>query len=148
MKRLTIFLLLLLLLVGCTPKSTVVDLGGKPVEFESFEAMDEASSLIVHCKVLSTDTRINQVGGQVMSVLTVSQVVVQKVFKGDVQPGDIITVWQDSAYDAENNTYYLFANAYPLRDGKIYELYLRPRETGSQYYVPVSCQGILIAPGN
>ena len=144
MKRVLVLLLALLLLAGCTAEPTVVDLGGKPVTYDSTEEMEEASELIVTGVVLSVDSRIERLtGDQVTSALTISEFQVADVQKGDAQPGDIIKVWQDSAFDAESNTIFRFAGADPLTEGEEYTLYLRPREFGSEYYVPSSFQGII-----
>ena len=144
MKRLMILLLALLLLTGCAPEPNVVDLGGKPVTYDSTEEMAEAAGLIVTGVVLSADSRIERLtGDQVTSALTISEFQVTAVEKGDVQPGDVIKVWQDSAYDPKTNTIYQFGAASPLTARKEYQLYLRPRESGSEYYVAVSFQGII-----
>ena len=64
-----------------------------------------------------------------------------------MKPGDLITIWQDSAYDAESNTIYQFAAVAPLAEYEEYTLYLKQREPGSEYYTPVSSQGIRPTPG-
>ena len=143
MKRLFI-LLLALLLVGCTAEPVVVDLGGKPVVYDSTEEMAQAADLIVTGVVLRADSRIQRLtGDQVTSALTISEFQITTVEKGAVQPGDVIKVWQDSAFDAERSTIYEFAGSTPLTQGGEYQLYLRPREYGSEYYVSVSFQGII-----
>ena len=147
MKRLFLFLLALLLLAGCKAEPTIVDLGGKPVTYGSTEEMAEAAELIVTGKVLSCDSRIERLlGDQVTSAVTLSEIEIITVEKGEVYPGDVIKIWQDSAFDAENNTIYQFGSADPLMDGEEYLLYLRPRQSGSEYYTPVSFQGILPNP--
>lgn len=146
MKRLAIILLTLLLLMGCSMEPAVVDLGGKPVTYDSTEEMEAAATLVVTGEVLSCDSRINQTGSQVTSALTLSQFKIINVDKGDVQPGQIINIWQNSAFDTESNTIYQFGNASPVTEGNVYTLYLCPREAGSEYYTPVSYQGILPAP--
>lgn len=148
MKRIAILLLTLILLAGCTAKPTVVDLGGKPVVYPTVETMEADADLIVTGKVISTDSRIERlVGDEVTSALTVSQFKIYSVEKGYVNPGDLITIWQDSAYDAETNTIYQFAAVAPLTEYEEYTLYLKQREPGSEYYTPVSSQGIRPVPG-
>ena len=148
MKRLIVLLLVLLLLAGCTEEPTVVDLGGNPVTYDSTEEMAEAAELIVTGSVRTVDCRIERLPeDQVTSALTLSEFVVHTVEKGDVKPDDIIMVWQDSAYDAETNTLYRFGGSSPLSKGETYRLYLCPRQTGSEYYTPVSFQGIIPSPG-
>ena len=143
MKRLFI-LLLALLLVGCVREPAVVDLGGKPVGYDSTEEMAQAAELIVTGVVLRSDSRIQRLtGDQVTSALTISDFQITAVEKGNVQPGDVIKVWQDSAFDAEHNTIYEFAGSTPLTQSGEYQLYLRPREYGSEYYVSISFQGII-----
>ena len=52
-----------------------------------------------------------------------------------------------SAFDAETNTIYQFAGVAPLIEYEEYTLYLKRREPGSEYYIPVSAQGIRPTPG-
>ncbi len=138
MKRLAIFLLALLLLAGCAAEPAVVDLGGKPVTYDSTEEMAKAATLIVTGKVITTDSRVNRIGDQVMSALTISQFEITAVEKGDVQVGEVISIWQNSAYETESNTVYLFCGTGPMTEGEAYLLYLHPRSAGSDYYTPVS----------
>ena len=147
-KRLAILLLTLLLLAGCNPKPTVVDLGGRPAVYPTVELMEADADLIVTGKVRSCESRIEHLPeGQVTSALTVSQFKIYSVDKGNVRPGDLITIWQDSAFDAETNTIYQFAEVAPLIEYEEYTLYLKRREPGSEYYIPVSAQGIRPTPG-
>ena len=144
MKRLAILLLTLLLLAGCNPNPTVVDLGGRPAVYPTVELMEADADLIVTGKVRSCESQIEHLPeGQVTSALTLSQFKIYSVDKGNVRPGDLITIWQDSAFDAERSTIYEFAGSTPLTQGGEYQLYLRPRESGSEYYVSVSFQGII-----
>ena len=143
MKHLSVILLTLFLLMGCSAKPAVVDLGGKPVTYPTVEVMEFDSDLIVTGKTLSTDSRIERlVDDQVTAVLTLTQFRIDTVEKGNAKPGDIITIWQDSAYDEETNTIYLFGATSPLAEYEEYRLYLKLREPGSEYYIPVSSQGI------
>ena len=148
MKRRIILLLALLLLAGCAAKPAVVDLGGKPVVYPTVEIMAADADLIITGKVRSCESRIERLtGDQVTSALTLSQFKIYSVEKGYVKPGDLITIWQDSAYDAESNTIYQFAAVAPLTEYEEYTLYLKQREPGSEYYIPVSSQGIRPTPG-
>ncbi len=148
MKRVSILLLALLLLAGCTAEPTVVDLGGKPITYDSTEEMAEASTLIATGKVISADSRVNRIGDKVTSVLTISQFELTAVEKGDVQPGEVISIWQNSAYEKETNTVYQFCGVGPLTEGETYLLYLRPRSVGSDYYTPASpIQAVIPSPG-
>lgn len=147
MKRLAILLLTLLLLAGCDAKPTVVDLGGEPAVYPFVETIESDADLIVTGKVRSCESRIERLPeGQVTSALTLSQFKIYSVAKGNVRPGDLITIWQDSAFDAETNTIYQFAGVAPLTEYEEYTLYLKQLEPGSEYYIPVSSQGIRLTP--
>lgn len=115
-------------------------LEAKTVSFDSFNEMEDYSSLIVRgIRQDKEENVITRKGGYVISAWSFSEFQISDIYKDDsgtVKTGDIITILENEAYDEEDNVVYHVGGYNKMVAGDEYLLFLHEGEyEGKPYYV-------------
>ena len=100
--------------------------------YEGIDEVEQSAQIIVEAKIVGQRSTENFVkNGEVLETYGVTNVKVNKVYKGNVKAGDILTVAEPGYFDA-NNKYVSFEGYKIMEENGRYLLFMTPSKSGKQ----------------
>lgn len=130
-------LLFLVSMTGCTQNPEHKTMSGKTPGFESLEAMEAYSDLIIRAtrtekeKPVATYSEGHLVSGYTFSSVVISEIYADK--SGIFQVGDEIDMLENQIYSEEENAIYHLNGYQMMEPGREYLLFLEKSSTGNYY---------------
>lgn len=118
-----------------------VVMDAKTEEIASLEDMEKKADVILKAIRLDTENPVlDKINGEVVSCYMLTRVEIVGISRdttGKLKPGQLITILENEAYDAESDTVYHVAGYDKMVAGAEYLLFLKRNvmEDGSEYYV-------------
>ena len=95
----------------------------------------ETEVIVLGKKIKQNPSTIQKNNGYVNGVYTISNFKIEKVFKGNFKPGDVIDVFESAGIDEETGKIYHIAGYELMEKDEKYLLFLRHSETDPWYMI-------------
>ena len=95
----------------------------------------ETEVIVLGKKIKQNPSTIQKNNGYVNGVYTISNFKIEKVFKGNFKPGDVIDVFESAGIDEETGKIYHIAGYELMEKDEEYLLFLRHSETDPWYMI-------------
>ena len=95
----------------------------------------ETEVIVLGKKIKQNPSTIQKNNGYVNGVYTISNFKIEKVFKGNFKPGDVIDVYESAGIDEETGKIYHIAGYELMEKDEEYLLFLRHSETDPWYMI-------------
>ena len=95
----------------------------------------ETEVIVLGKKIKQNPSTIQKNNGYVNGVYTISNFKIEKVFKGNFKPGDVIDVYESAGIDEETGKIYHIAGYELMEKDEEYLLFLRYSETDPWYMI-------------
>ena len=95
----------------------------------------ETEVIVLGKKIKQNPSTIQKNNGYVNGVYTISNFKIEKVFKGNFKPGDVVDVFESAGIDEETGKIYHIAGYELMEKDEEYLLFLRHSETDPWYMI-------------